>query len=224
MDKERTLRILQGLKVHYEDLTTALNYKTPFELLVATMLSAQCTDVQVNKVTSKLFLKYNTPFDFANLSQEELEGHIKSCGFYRVKSRNIIDSSRILLDEYAGQIPNDLVSLTKLPGVGRKTANVVLSNAFGIDAIAVDTHVFRVSKRLGLSGANTPHGTEAVLMEAIPQIWWSKAHHWLIWHGRRVCTARKPKCTECFLKEFCDYAQEIEKSNNTAAMVCNGNK
>jgi len=214
MDKEKTVRILEDLKAHYEDSTTALNYKTPFELLVATMLSAQCTDVQVNKVTSRLFLKYNTCYEFANLSTEELESQIKSCGFYRVKSRNIIGASKMLLKEYAGQIPNDLESLVKLPGVGRKTANVVLSNAFGIDAIAVDTHVFRVSKRLGLSNADTPQGTETALMDAIPKSLWSKAHNWLIWHGRKVCTARNPKCTDCFLRELCDYAQEMTEAKS----------
>lgn len=206
MDKKRILCILEKLEAVYENSTTALNYKTPFELLVATMLSAQCTDVQVNKVIGRLFLKYNTAFDFVNLTQKELESQIKSCGFYKVKSRNIIDTCRILIEKYAGQVPGNLESLVKLPGVGRKTANVVLSNAFGIDAIAVDTHVFRVSKRLGLSDAATPDGTEAALMEAIPKSLWSKAHHWLIWHGRRICTARKPKCRECFLRELCDYA------------------
>lgn len=215
MDKERTLRILELLKAHYKDSATALNYKTPFELLVATMLSAQCTDVQVNKVTVKLFLKYNTPFDFANITLPELEGHIKSCGFYKVKSRNIINTGRILLEKYDGQVPESLEALVKLPGVGRKTANVVLSNAFGIDAIAVDTHVFRVSRRLGLSCAATADGTEAALMESIPKNLWSGAHHWLIWHGRKICTARKPKCEECFLRELCDYAlgTDEEKSN-----------
>ena len=213
MDKEKTVRILENLKACYEDSTIALNYKTPFELLIATMLSAQCTDVQVNKVASRLFLKYNTPFDFANLPLEELERQIKSCGFYRVKSRNIIGASRMLLKEYAGQIPNDLESLVKLPGVGRKTANVVLSNAFGIDAIAVDTHVFRVAKRLGLSSADTPQGVETALMEVIPKSLWSKAHHWLIWHGRKVCKARNPKCKDCFLRELCDYAQEMTGAN-----------
>jgi endonuclease-3 len=211
MDKDRTLRILEMLKAHYGDLATALEYKTPFELLVATMLSAQCTDVQVNKVTGKLFLKYDTPFDFANIELPELESHIKSCGFYKVKSRNIIETSKILIERYAGRVPQSLESLVKLPGVGRKTANVVLSNAFGIDAIAVDTHVFRVSKRLGMSYAATAGGTEAALMEAIPKNLWSKSHNWLIWHGRRICTAKKPKCGECFLRELCDYALAIDE-------------
>ncbi len=216
MDNKRTICILEELKAHYEDSTTALDYKTPFELLVATMLSAQCTDAQVNKATSGLFLKYNTALDFVNLSSEVLEGYIKSCGFYRVKSRNIIKASKMLLERHDGQVPRDLESLTALPGVGRKTANVVLSNAFGIDAIAVDTHVFRVSNRLGLSKSGTPHGTEAALMEAIPKSLWSKVHHWLIWHGRRLCTARKPKCQSCFLKELCDYALATDEEKSAA--------
>jgi len=213
MDNDKTLLILEELKTHYKDSVTALRYKSPFELLVATILSAQCTDVQVNKVTDKLFLKYNSPCDFANFSQEELESHIKSCGFYRVKSRNIIDASRMLLEKYAGQIPEDLESLVKLPGVGRKTANVVLSNAFGIDAIAVDTHVFRVSKRIGLSKAGTAYDMEMALMKVIPKNMWSRTHNWLIWHGRRVCTARKPKCKNCFLRDLCDYALVNEKDS-----------
>jgi len=211
MDKVTIHRILELLEAHYKEYVTALNYKTPFELLVATMLSAQCTDVQVNKVTGKLFLKYNTPHDLANVTQQELENHVKSCGYYRVKSRNIISVSRILLEKYDSKVPETLEALLELPGVGRKTANVVLSNAFGIDAIAVDTHVFRVSNRLGLSGSDTTSGTEVELMKAIPKGMWSKVHNWLIWHGRRICNAKKPKCAECFLREFCDYAQKCDK-------------
>jgi len=205
MELEKVSEILRSLEEHYIDYKIGLDFKTPFELLVATILSAQCTDVQVNKTTSKLFLKYNTAAAFAELQYEELQKEIKSCGFYKVKSFNIIETSKILVKEYNGKVPRDLEKLIKLPGVGRKTANVVLSNAFGIDAIAVDTHVFRVSARLGLAKSNTPYATEEILMGVIPKDLWAKAHHWLIWHGRELCLARKPKCRECFLNLCCDY-------------------
>lgn len=183
----------------------ALNFRTPFELLVATMLSAQTTDVTVNKATAVLFEKYNTAFDFSELSQQELETYIKSCGFYKTKAHNIINTSKIIADKYNGQVPDDMEKLIELPGVGRKTANVVLSNAFGVDAIAVDTHVFRVSNRIGLACSDDVLKTEMQLMENIPKEYWSRAHHWLIWHGRKVCLARNPKCSICDLKELCDY-------------------
>lgn len=204
-DSERHKKILDELEKHYKGATTALKYKTPFQLLVATMLSAQSTDRQVNKVTATLFEKYPGPEDFARLSPEKLEKEIYSCGFYKTKSRNIIKASRIILDKYGGQVPQDAEELQTLPGVGRKTANVVVSNAFGVDAIAVDTHVFRVSNRLGLAHASNVNDTERQLMENIPKDKWAKAHHWLIWHGRRVCTARNPKCNECFLAQYCEY-------------------
>jgi endonuclease-3 len=167
------------------------------------MLSAQTTDVTVNKATEVLFKVYNKPEDFAVLSQEELESYIRTCGFYKTKAKNIINTSRKIISEYNGKVPDTLEELTKLPGVGRKTANVVLSNAFGKDAIAVDTHVFRVSNRLGLADAKDVEKTEEHLMKNIPRKYWSRAHHWLIWHGRKVCIARKPKCDICSLKEYC---------------------
>ena len=215
MDNEKHKRILDELERHYKGATTALKYKTPFQLLVATILSAQCTDKQVNSITSKLFQKYPEPEDFASLSPQELEKDIYSCGFYRNKSRNIIRTSRIILEKYGGRVPQSIEELQELPGVGRKTANVVASNAFGMDAIAVDTHVFRVSNRLGLAVARTPEETERQLMKNIPKNKWSKAHHWLIQHGRKVCTARTPKCGQCFLAEYCDYyngSEDQEKS------------
>ncbi|MGI6705205.1 MAG: endonuclease III [Clostridia bacterium] len=200
--------ILAILEKEYPDATTALHHRSPFELLVATILSAQCTDKQVNKVTEELFQKYNTPEDFAALDQGILEGLIRSCGFYKTKARNIIKTSQILVRQYRSKVPDELDALQKLPGVGRKTANVVVSNAFGKDAIAVDTHVFRVSNRLGLATAKDVFETEKQLMENIPQEKWSRAHHWLIYHGRRVCTARNPKCGICPLKEYCRYYQD----------------
>jgi endonuclease-3 len=205
MDKTNHSEILELLEQHYKDAVTELHFKNPFELLIATILAAQCTDRQVNKVTPGLFAKYPGPEEIAALTPEELGKEIYSCGFYKTKSRNIINTCKVLLAEYGGQVPDDMKSLTSLPGVGRKTANVVLSNAFGKDAIAVDTHVFRVSNRLGLADANNVLDTEKQLMENIPQEKWSEAHHWLIYHGRRICNARKPDCDNCFLQHLCKY-------------------
>lgn len=195
--------ILDELARLYPHAGTTLKFNSPFELLVATMLSAQSTDKQVNIITEPLFRKYNSPKDFAGLEPQELEKLIKGCGLFRNKSKSIVETSRILVDKFNGEVPQDLESLIKLPGVGRKTANVVLSNAFGKNAIAVDTHVFRVANRLGIADSNTPLGTELHLQEAIPEELWSKAHHWLITHGREVCSARNPKCASCSLQHLC---------------------
>lgn len=195
--------ILEKLEYGYKDMGCALNFSSSFELLVATMLSAQTTDLTVNKATDKLFLIYNTPDKLAMLSPQELEPYIRTCGFYKTKAANIINTSKIIMERYDGRVPDTLEELTSLPGVGRKTANVVLSNAFGKDAIAVDTHVFRVSNRLGIANAKDVETTEQQLMSNIPKDKWSRAHHWLIWHGRKICTARNPKCEECFLKNEC---------------------
>jgi endonuclease-3 len=174
-------------------------------LLVATILSAQSTDVMVNKCTRVLFPVANTPAQFAEMSEEELYPYIKSCGFYRMKGKHIIEASRILVTKYDGEVPADLDLLQSLPGVGRKTANVVGSNAFGIPAIAVDTHVFRVSNRIGLANAKNVEKTEEQLQKAIPREDWTAAHHWLIYHGRQICNARKPKCEICPLSGLCEY-------------------
>lgn len=202
--------IIQILEQEYGDLGCALNFNSPFELLIATMLSAQTTDITVNKATDVLFKKYNKPEEFAVLELSELENYIKTCGFYKTKGKNIIKTSQELLTKYGGRVPESLDELITLPGVGRKTANVVLSNAFGVDAIAVDTHVFRVSNRIGLANAKNVEDTEQQLMKNIPKEYWSRAHHYLIWHGRRVCIARKPKCEQCKLWEFCDF---VSKNN-----------
>ncbi|HHU48565.1 MAG: endonuclease III [Caldicoprobacterales bacterium] len=212
-DKHAKIKeILRLLEEHYSDATTELNYKNPFELLIATILAAQCTDRQVNKVTPGLFGKYPGPAEMAALTPEELGKEIHSCGFYKTKSRNIIETCKLLLAKHGGQVPGDMESLISLPGVGRKTANVVLSNAFGKDAIAVDTHVFRVSNRLGLAAAADVLKTEQQLMENIPREKWSEAHHWLIYHGRRICKARKPDCENCFLQHLCRYRNEGQAS------------
>lgn len=201
-------KILDVLEDTYPDAKCELNYTTPFELLIATILSAQCTDIRVNKVTESLFEKYNTPKAFANLSIEEISQEIKSCGLYKSKSQKIKETSQILLNDYNEEVPDTLEQLIKLPGVGRKTANVVLSNVFNVDAMAVDTHVFRVSNRIGIVKTKTPEKTEFELMDAIPKSRWSHAHHLLIFHGRRICKARKPECEICPIKNDCNYYKE----------------
>jgi endonuclease-3 len=207
-------KILKTLKIMYPDAKPQLNFTSPFELLIATMLSAQSTDEQVNKVTKGLFEVVKSPEDIVNMPLKELEEHVKGCGIYRNKARNIKKTCEILVTEHNSQVPRHLEELVELPGVGRKTANVVLSNAFDIPAIGVDTHVFRVSARLGLTvNAKNPFATELQLQKIIPESDWKQAHHWLIYHGRRVCAARKPKCPDCQLNKWCqDYIGKIDFS------------
>jgi len=201
-------KILDILEQTYPDAKCELNYTTPFELLVATILSAQCTDVRVNIVTGELFKKYNTPEAFSNLSVKEISEEIKTCGLYKSKAEKIKQTSQMLCQLYNGEVPDEMEKLIELPGVGRKTANVVLSNAFGHDAIAVDTHVFRVSNRIGIVHTTVPEKTEFELMKAIPKKRWSHSHHLMIFHGRRLCKARKPECSEGPIKSYCDYYEE----------------
>lgn len=202
---DETKIILDILYDTYPDAHCELNHSTPFELLVSTVLSAQATDKKVNEVTERLFKKYNTPYDFADLTQEELEKEIKEIGLYKNKAKNIISLSKSLSNDYNGEVPKDRDELMKLNGVGRKTANVVVSNAFNIPAIAVDTHVFRVTNRIGIVSAENVEETEKQLMEIIPMEEWTKAHHAFIFHGRRTCIARKPKCEECTINKYCNY-------------------
>ncbi len=199
---EQVIEILESL---YGNEGCGLDFRTPYELLVATILSAQCTDVRVNKVTDELFKTYNTPQAMLTLSQNQLQAKIRSCGLSKTKAKNILATSHILLEVFNGEVPRTMETLTDLPGVGRKTANVVMSNAFGVDAIAVDTHVFRVSKRIGLATGNNVLQVEKELMKTLPKSYWSRAHHWIIWHGRRICTARTPQCPQCPLKDICIY-------------------
>lgn len=200
-----TLSILHQLRLLYPEAKCELVYSTPFELLIATILSAQCTDERVNKITPHLFAKYKHPLDYAFLPQSDLEEEIKSCGLFRSKASNIISCCKQLLDRHGGEVPQSTQELESLSGVGRKTANVVASNAFGIPAIAVDTHVFRVSRRLGLAQGDTPLMVERELCRAFAEDVWSELHHLLIWHGRRQCFARKPDCPECLLRDYCLY-------------------
>ncbi|MDF2570505.1 MAG: nth [Sporomusa sp.] len=195
--------MLELLEQNYKDTTTALNYSTPFELLIAVILSAQCTDVRVNIITARMFPNYNTPEKIIELGQDGLEKEIRDCGLFRSKAKNILITCEILCREYDGQVPNKFEELIKLPGVGRKTANVILSQLFGVPAIAVDTHVFRVANRLKLAVGETPLAVEQGLMRAISKEKWSDAHHWLIWHGRKVCKATSPMCPICPLNQVC---------------------
>ena len=195
--------ILAILAAAYAGTSTALNYTSPFELLIAVVLSAQCTDARVNIITVRLFPLYDTPEKVLALGEEKLAEMIRDCGLFRSKARNIIAACEMLCRDYGGKVPDSFAELTKLPGVGRKTANVLLSQLFSIPAIAVDTHVFRVAKRLGLAKGGTPLAVEEELMKTIPRESWSQAHHWLIWHGRKVCKARKPLCGSCPLAGLC---------------------
>lgn len=196
-------QILAELARLYPDTRPELNFSNPFETLVSVMLSAQCTDKQVNKVTEKLFPLFPDAFAISRLTPDELRPYIASCGF-KSKADNIVATCRILVEKYDGQVPRTMEELTALPGVGRKTANVVMANAFGIPTIAVDTHVFRVSNRLGLAHARDVLETEKQLMQVVPREDWIAAHHWLIFHGRRVCAARKPACDACTLAPLCE--------------------
>ena len=207
MTKGQKALILERLEQMYPEAKAELVFSNPYEMLVATMLSAQCTDKQVNKVTPAVFSRWPDANAMAGAEVDELFPMVKSCGF-RSKAGNIIAACRIIKEQHGGQVPDTMEALTALPGVGRKTANVVLSNAFGIPAFAVDTHVFRVSNRLGLAKADTVEETERQMTRLIPREKWGQAHHWLIWHGRRLCRAQRPLCAECALNELCPYAKK----------------
>ena len=202
MIKEKSKTIVNTLAEVFLD-KPALNFITPYQLLVAVILSAQCTDERVNKVTAKLFTEYGTPEKMITLKQEQLESYIFSCGLYKSKAKNILLSTATILEKFNGQVPSDLESLRSLNGVGRKTANVVYSVAFSGQAIAVDTHVFRVARRIGFSNGKNPLQVEKDLMKAIDKKDWAKSHHYLIYLGRSFCSARKPNCENCPIKEHC---------------------
>lgn len=208
MNRETRKEAILILEQLYGHLGCGLNFTTPYELLVATMLSAQCTDVRVNQVTAELFKQHGTPEQMCELTEPQLIGFIRTCGLAPSKAKNILKTSRILLEQYGGDVPKILEELTALPGVGRKTANVVMSNAFGLPAIAVDTHVFRVSRRMGMARGENVLEVEKSLMKNIPKSQWSQAHHWIIWHGRNLCTARKPQCEQCPLTSICEWAKK----------------
>ena len=198
--KAEQLRILQEV---YGGEKTALHYTNPFTFIVAVVLSAQCTDARVNMITARIFPRLDSPEKMRALSLRELENEIKDCGLYHAKAKHLLGLCDRLIEDYGGEVPEDFDDLVRLPGVGRKTANVVRSVLFGHPAIAVDTHVFRVSNRLKLATGETPLAVELGLQKAVPKKDWGAAHHWLIWHGRRICMARNPKCEECPLWDVC---------------------
>ncbi len=208
--KERAQDVFDLLKKEYPEAKPALNFNTPFELLIATILSAQCTDARVNMVTPSLFRKYPSPRDFAAAEPGELEKEIKSTGFFRQKSKSIIGTCRTIVDSFGGEVPRTMEDLLTLDGVGRKTANVVLGNAFGIPGIAVDTHVKRVSKRLGFTENEDPTKVEFDLMEVFPAKSWTHLCHLLMSHGRRICMARAPRCELCVVNKLCPSAFTFE--------------
>jgi len=210
-NKTRMLKIIDLLEKEYPDAKTALNYMTPLELLVATILSAQCTDKRVNIVTETLFKKYRKPEDYVNADLEELEEDIRSTGFYRNKARNLKKCCQILIERFNSKVPKTMDEIVELPGVARKTANIVLSNVYGVvEGIAVDTHVRRLSKRLGLSEHENPNKIERDLMEIVPKTEWMRITDLLILHGRRICGAKNPKCGTCVLNKLCPSAFTFE--------------
>ena len=209
-ESQRAGQILKRLKKAYPKVESALEYQSPFELLISTILSAQCTDQRVNIVTETLFKKYKKPGDYIKVSNSELEKDIFSTGFYRQKTKSIKNCCSVLIEKYNGKVPSDFDELTKLPGVGRKTASVVAGNAFGIPAIAVDTHVIRLSNLLGFVETTNPEAIEKRLKELFPEKDWVDSSHLLATHGRNICIARRPKCDECFLADLCPGFQSIK--------------
>lgn len=208
MNKTKRHEIFERLKSANPTPTTELNYKSEFELLISVMLSAQATDVSVNKATKPLYKVANTPKKILKLGEVGLKEYIKTIGLYNTKAKNVIKTCALLIEKHQGKVPEDRASLEALPGVGRKTANVILNTAFGHATVAVDTHIFRVSNRTNLAPGKTPLAVEQGLMKAIPKEFLHDAHHWLILHGRYVCVARKPKCADCVIRALCEYDQK----------------
>ncbi|MDO5555758.1 MAG: endonuclease III [Clostridia bacterium] len=205
-NKHNVVKIIEILKNTYPDAKCSLNFKTPFELGIAVILSAQCTDDRVNKTTPYIFSKYNTPQDFVNLDIKILENLIHSCGFYKTKSRNIKAYAKKILEEYDGKVPKDMNKLINLPGIGRKSANVIMLEAFNMPlGIAVDTHAKRISNRLGLSTNNEPSKIEQDLLKIIPIKYYKDVNHLFIWHGRNICVSRNPKCNNCPISNLCNF-------------------
>jgi len=207
-NRKRTKEIIKILSKEIPDSRVALKFSHPLELLIATILSAQCTDVRVNEVTKDLFKKYRSAEDYANANPAKLEEEIRPTGFYRNKARSIQKCCQELLKRFKGEVPKTMDDLVTLPGVGRKTANVILGNIFGIPGIVVDTHVHRVSKRIGLTKNDDPVKIEFDLMEIVPKEEWTHLSNLLIWHGRKICVARKPLCNICPIVKLCDYGSE----------------
>lgn len=211
--RERVIEIIKVFDKIYSDADCTLDYKDPLQLLISTQLAAQCTDARVNIVAQSLYQKYKNVYDFANADLNELEQDIKPTGFYHNKARNIKDACRMIIDKFDGKVPDNLEDLLTLPGVGRKTANLVLGDIYGIPGIVIDTHAKRLSNRIGLSFNEDPKKIEFDLMEVVPKENWSKFCHQLVYHGRAVCKARKPECAKCEIRKYCDYGgKEIQKT------------
>jgi endonuclease-3 len=209
MNRQKRQSIFERLRAANPEPTTELDYSSPFELLVAVILSAQATDVGVNKATAKLFPVANTPAAILELGEPGLKQHIRTIGLFNSKAANIIKTCRILLERHDGEVPQERTALEALPGVGRKTANVVLNTAFGHPTMAVDTHIFRVSNRTRIAPGNTPLAVEQRLLRLVPREFHQDAHHWLILHGRYVCTARRPRCDRCVIEDLCEYKEKV---------------
>lgn len=211
MNKENRDKIISYFESRYPDPKPQLNYQSNYQLMVAVILSAQCTDERVNKVTKVLFEKYPTAKDIIKLSVEELESYIFSCGLYHSKAQHILQATADIINMHGGEVPNDYDKLLSLSGVGRKTANVIWAVAFNQPAIAVDTHVFRVANRIGFAKATNPLQTEKQLMKFLPKEKWRDCHHYIIFYGRQVCTAQSPKCDACEIKQYCDFYNKNKK-------------
>ncbi len=205
MGPKQRRELFERLRKANPNPTTELEYHSPFELLIAVMLSAQATDVSVNKATRKLFAVANTPEAILALGEEGLKRYIRTIGLFNTKARNIIATCKILIERFGGEVPDNRKDLESLPGVGRKTANVVLNTAFGQPTMAVDTHIFRVANRTGLAPGKTPLAVEKKLLQVVPREYLQNAHHWLILHGRYICTARRPRCHRCPIADLCEY-------------------
>ena len=210
MNRTKRSEIFERLKAANPKPTTELNYETPFELLIAVILSAQATDVGVNKATTKLYAVANTPEKIYALGVDKLKHYIKTIGLFNTKAENVIKTCRILMDQHDGRVPEDREALEQLPGVGRKTANVILNTAFGHPTIAVDTHIFRVSNRTRIAPGKTVRQVEDKLMRLVPKAYLQDAHHWLILHGRYVCVARSPRCGSCVIEDLCEFKDKTE--------------
>lgn len=205
MEKEKAIKIIEILKKYYPDATCSLDFDTPFQMVVAVVLSAQCTDERVNKTTPHLFEKHGTPYAVNNMSLEELERIIRPCGFYKNKSKNIKEMAKVLVERYNGRVPDNMEELMTLPGVGRKSANVIMLEAFNnSQGIAIDTHAKRIANRVGMSNNKEPEKIEKDILKIVPKEYYKDVNHLLVWHGRKICKARKPECEKCPIKEYCE--------------------
>ena len=224
MNKKNIIEIFSRFQKQNPNPTTELNYQSLFELLISVILSAQATDISVNKATEKLYAIANTPEKILKLGEEKLKNYIKTIGLFNTKAKNIIKTCEILFKNHNSEVPQSREALENLPGVGRKTANVILNTAFGFDEIAVDTHIFRVSNRTGLAKGTTPLAVELILQRVVPKNFRKDAHHWLILHGRYTCTAKKPRCEQCIIRDLCEYPHKTPFKGDAYAKTKESNE